>query len=68
MKSEGGTELQLLYGRLIAPFWDAQIGLRLDVEYGDHSPQTRAFPALGVQGLAPYWFELEPSIFISQAG
>lgn len=68
VKSEGGTELQLLYGRLIAPFWDAQIGLRMDVEYGDHSPQTRAFLALGVQGLAPYWFELEPSLFISQDG
>jgi copper resistance protein B len=65
---EGATELQLLYGRLISPFWDAQVGLRLDLGYGDGERNSRILAALGVQGLAPGWFEVEPSLFISQHG
>lgn len=66
--SAGGTELQLLYGRLISPFWDAQIGLRVDALYGDQPAKARAALALGLQGLAPGWFELEPTVFVSHRG
>lgn len=64
----GETELQLLYGRLVSPFWDAQVGLRLDVGYGAGDSQVRVLGALGLQGLAPGWFEVEPTIFVSQDG
>jgi copper resistance protein B len=64
----GETEIQLLYGRLVSPFWDAQVGLRVDVGYGEGDRRLRALAALGVQGLAPGWFELEPTVFISQDG
>jgi copper resistance protein B len=65
---EGGTELQLLFGRLISPYWDAQVGLRLDLGYGAGNARTRALVALGLQGLAPGWFELEPTLFVSHRG
>ena len=65
---EGDTELQLLYGRLISPFWDLQAGVRMDIGYGDTSSEARASAALGLQGLAPGWFEVEPTLFVSQAG
>lgn len=65
---DGATELQLLYGRLISPFWDAQVGVRFDAIYGDGSRTLRPLLALGVQGLAPGWFELEPTLFVSFKG
>lgn len=62
------TELQLLYGRLVSPFWDAQMGVHMDVQYGKGGTNSQAALALGVQGLAPGWFELEPTLFLSQRG
>lgn len=66
--NEGETELQALYGRLISPYWDAQVGVRFDAHYGEGQTNTRAHLALGLQGLAPYWFELEPTLFVDQRG
>jgi copper resistance protein B len=64
----GETELQLLYGRLITPWWDGQVGLKVDARYGEGDTRTRTSLAVGVQGLAPGWFEVEPTLFVSQAG
>lgn len=64
----GEAEVQALYGRLIAPFWDFQIGLRYDQFSGTGFDRSRAFALLGLQGLAPYRFEVEPSVFISEDG
>lgn len=64
----GGLEGQLLYGRLIAPFWDVQVGLRVDRQYGEDVGRTRGLVAAGFQGLAPYWFEVESTLFVSQGG
>lgn len=66
--SGGAAELQLLYGRLVAPYWDAQVGVRFDADYGQGRADTRAALALGFQGLAPGWFEVEPTLFVSQDG
>jgi len=54
----------LLYGRAISRWWDAVGGLRQDVRPG--SPQTWA--AVGVQGLAPYWFEVEATAYVGSGG
>lgn len=64
----GELELQALYSRMIAPFWDLQVGLRYDRQYGSGPDQDRSFAVLGVQGLAPYRFEVEPALFISEDG
>ena len=64
----GDAELQLLYSRLIAPFWDLQAGLRYDRLYGEGPDRDRSFAVLGLEGLAPYRFELEPALFLSEAG
>lgn len=57
------AELQLLYGRYIAPFWDAQIGLRRD-----ERPNGRDYLALGVRGLAPYAFDVDLKLFARDDG
>ena len=65
----GELEVQGLYSRLVAPFWEAQLGVRFDVAYaGGATTRTRSQLVLGLQGLAPYWFELEPALFVSQDG
>ena len=64
----GEAELQALYGRLIAPFWDFQAGLRYDQFSSAGFDRSRGFAVIGLQGLARYRFELEPALFISQDG
>lgn len=66
--SNGDAEAQLLYSRMIASYWDAQIGVRQDFLFGSGPDRERTFAVLGLQGLAPYWFEVEPSLFISDEG
>ena len=60
------VDTQLLYGRLIAPFWDLQAGVRYFQASSDGPP--RASAVLGVQGIAPYWFDVEAALFISNRG
>ncbi|SRR6056297_590317 len=58
------AEVQALYSRAVSPYFDLQAGLRYDV-----NPEPDRYSAvLGVQGLAPYWFELDAAAFISQRG
>ncbi len=64
---EREVEGQLLFGRMVAPYWDLQVGLRVDGAWDDES-RTRTHLALGCQGLAPYWFEVETALFLSMEG
>lgn len=65
---DGDAETQFLYSRMVAPFWDFQAGFRYDRVFGAGPDQDRGFLVLGLQGLAPYKFEVEPVLFISQNG
>ena len=56
-------ELQALYSRAIAPYWDAQIGVRKDFE-----PVGREWGVIGLKGLAPYFFETDLALFIGDNG
>ncbi len=55
---------ELLWGHAVAAFWDAQLGLRYDSGAGP----DRSWLALGVQGLAPYWFEVDAAAYVGEAG
>lgn len=69
LKSEGEdsdgsleqAEFWALYSRNVSDFWDAQIGLR-------HDTQPTTYLALGFEGLAPYFFETEAHLFVSDEG
>lgn len=61
--SVGNAEVQALYSRAIGPFFDLQAGIRVD-----DAPDTRAHFVAGLQGLAPYMFEIDAAIFLSTAG
>jgi copper resistance protein B len=64
--SEGNTEFQALYSRLVAPFWDFQVGARYDRRWGAGPDLGRWFGVVGVQGFAPYEFETELALFVSE--
>ena len=67
--NRGEGDLQLLYGRLIAPFWDLQLGVREKFNLGSGlRDNTRTYAVIGLQGLAPGNFEVEPAIYISDCG
>lgn len=57
------VELQALYAKAIAPFFDLQAGVRQDIA----GPDT-TYAVLGIQGLAPYMFEVDGALFLSHRG
>ena len=66
--SGGDFELQLLYSRRVFPFWDFQIGAARDEVFGKGPDHARTRGVIGFDGLAPYFFEVEPAIFIGDGG
>jgi copper resistance protein B len=72
VKSEGeivdnkleGSENQILWGHAISTFWDTQVGVRFDTSEGP----SRQWLSFGLQGLAPYWFEVSASLAVGAEG
>ncbi len=58
------AQVHLLYGRAIARWWDIVAGVRQDARPGP----SRTWAAVGVQGLAPYWFEVEATAYVGEGG
>lgn len=67
---DDSSEVQLLYSRAVAPYWDLQGGVRRVRLRGEplRRDTTRSYAVLGVQGLAPYWFEVDAAAFMSEKG
>ena len=57
------ADAQVLYSRFIADFWDVQVGVRRAVK-----PEGVTYAVVGVQGLAPYWFETDLAAFLDDRG
>ncbi len=58
------VELQALYSRAVAPFWDLQLGWRRNIR----PAPNRDWLAFGVKGLAPYFFDIDAALFVGDAG
>jgi copper resistance protein B len=58
------ADLEAFWNHNVATFWSTQLGLRQDFGEGP----ARTWAAFGVQGLAPYWFELEATAYAGDAG
>ncbi len=58
------AEIQLLYSRAIAPYWDIQAGWRRDIR----PTPDRDWFAVGFKGLAPYFFEVDAQLFFGESG
>ena len=58
------AELQALYSKGVSPFWDFQVGIRRDFQ---PTPGLN-WAVIGLQGLAPYFFEVDTALFIGESG
>lgn len=58
------AEVQVLYGRSFSRWWDWLAGVRHDMR---PSP-SHTWLALGIQGLAPQWFEVEATAYLGPSG
>ncbi|NGX17106.1 copper resistance protein B [Wenzhouxiangella sp. XN24] len=65
---EGETETDLLYSRLVTPFWNFQAGVQYANEWHSGDYEDRWSGVIALQGLAPYMFELDNSLYISEDG
>ena len=61
----GATRTEVLYNRAFAPYFGWQVGARHD--FGGGGP-GRNWAAFGIQGLAPYWFDVEATAYVGPAG
>lgn len=55
---------EVLWGHAVSPYWDTQLGVRYDAGTGP----DRGWLAFGVQGLAPYWFDVEATGYVGDGG
>ena len=58
------AEVQALYSRAIDPWFNLEAGVRQD--FGPDPDRT--YVVAGVDGLAPYWFEVSAQAFLSNKG
>lgn len=57
------AEFQALWSHAIDPWFNLQTGIRVDAE-----PDMRGRLVAGVEGLAPYWIEVDAAAFLSDKG
>ena len=58
------AEVQALWSRALDPWFNLQTGVRYDFR----PDPERAHLVVGIQGLAPYWFEVDGAFFLSDEG
>ncbi|MBB1378063.1 copper resistance protein B [Pseudoalteromonas sp. SR43-2] len=66
--SEGSIEenqTDILWGHAVSAYWDTQAGVRLDY---NKEGENRQWLAFGLQGLAPYWFEIDMTAYVGERG
>lgn len=62
--SEEEGRVELMWDRIITPWWSLQTGVRQDFGEGP----SRTWLDLGIQGLAPYFFEVDAAIYVGEQG
>ena len=58
------AELQALYSHAIDPWWNLQVGVRQDIRPGP----ARSHATIGIEGLAPYRFDVLAAAYLSDKG
>lgn len=56
-------QTDVLYSQAFSGYFDAQLGVRLD---RNEAGTDRQWLAASVQGLAPYWFEVDASVYLGE--
>jgi len=71
LRSEGERDahatdarIEALWDHAFSNWWNWQLGLRQDLGSGP----GRSWAAFGVRGIAPWWFEVEATAYVGEAG
>lgn len=68
LKADYDIDFQTLYGRFIRKYYDFQVGARVETQKYQGRNVTRTHAVVGIEGLVPYRYDIESSLFISQDG
>ena len=60
MRASPRHRRHVLFGRSFARWWDIVAGIRQDVRPGP----AQTWAAMGIQGIAPYWFDVQATAYI----
>lgn len=58
------AEVRAVWRHALDPWFDLELGVRQDFR----PDPKRSYAVVGIEGLAPYWFELEGQLFLSSKG
>lgn len=58
------SRTEAFWSHAITGYWDTQLGLRHDTGPGPN----RDWLAFGIEGLAPYWFEVDATAYLGEGG
>lgn len=58
------ARVEAFWGHAVARYWDTRLGVRHDFGQGP----SRNWIAAGVEGLAPYWFEVNATLYAGPQG
>lgn len=67
-KADHDVDFQLLYGRFLWKHYDIQVGGRMETQSFRGGNVARGMGVIGLQGIVPYNYEFESSLFIDQSG
>lgn len=67
-KADYDVDFQLLYGRFLGKYYDFQIGPRIETQTFRGRNVTRGHAAIGIEGVVPYNYTMEATVFIDQNG
>lgn len=57
------TRTELMWTHAFGVYWDTQLGVRHDT-----GAVERNWLAIGIQGLAPWWFDVEGTVYVGNSG
>jgi len=58
------AELQAVYSHALDPWWNLQVGVRQDIR----PTPARSYATIGIEGMAPYKFDVLAAAFLSDKG
>lgn len=58
------ADVEAFWAHAISPFWEVQAGIRQDLGDGPE----RSWAGIGIEGLAPYWFDVRASLYAAPSG
>lgn len=64
----GESETDLLYSRLITPFWNVQVGAQYANEWNSDEYDDQWSGVVALQGMSPYKFEVDNSLYVTEEG